>query len=373
MTILSTIKSTFLRLKYDGFNITSYIAKETEELDTSESHAIDKIIALGGNVEDAVYGFAFAGNVRQVNKLLENCPSAKQTVAIGQAIRGYVRAEHFDAVYEIPNYREYMKEMVIGLAQAGNKEKLQPILDKKIHFFAQAVEGYSEGNHELLLKKLIKGTCYYPQAIFYAARSGHTTLVNSLLADCGVSVDFKVESLEPDSSDSLKNKSQINAYTLLNHAVQGYASGRHFKEAAALLERGASIYQCISSIQDENEPQINFEPYFVLLSYVESKEIATQILGQIKLHSGISGKAISDDDEVKYRRVNNLMNLGMNYLDAAKKAGEEVLVDGAEQASKSSVDTAEAIDVTLPSLSLILNEELDLNTTSNAALAPTRC
>lgn len=373
MTILSTIKSTFLKLQYDGFNITSYIAKETEEQDTSEHHAIDKILALGGNVEDAVYGFAFAGNVRQVNKLLENCPSTKRTVSIGQAIRGYVRVGNLDAVYEIPNYREYMKEMVIGLAQAGNKEKLQPILDKKIHFFAQAVEGYSEGNHEVLLKKLIKGTCYYPQAIFYAARSGHTTLVNSLLTDCGVSSDFKVETLDAGSSDSLKNQSQINAYALLNHALQGYASGCHFKEAAALLDRGASIYQCISSIQDENDSLSNIEPYFVLLSHVENKEIATQILGQIKLHLGISGKAISDEDIVKFETIKNLMNLGMNYLDAAKKAGEEVLIDGIEQASKSSFDTARAIDVTLPSLTRILSEELDLNTTSNATLLPTRC
>ena len=338
------------------------MAKEKGVVETSENDEIVKLIDLGGKVEDAIYGFAFAGNVRQVKRLLEGCPEAQKTFYIGYAIKGYARAGNFDAIYEIPNYQDSMKDMVIGLAQAGNKEKLQPILDKNIKLFAQTVEGYAEGNHQSLLIKLIKGTSFYPKAIFYAARSGHTTLVNALLKDCGVSVDFKVESLNGDGSSTLKSQSQINAYSLLNYAVKGYASGGHFKEVAALLERGASISQCIFSIQDGNG-LYHLDPFYVLLSYVKNEDIASKVLDQIKIRFSISEKDILSQDMARFQKIKNLMGGGVNYLDAAKKADIEIkkgIVDDEEQALKYSLDPTGSIDVTLHTLAQTLCEEMDL-------------
>lgn len=200
LTALDIIKSAFWRMQQNGLSIASLGATKCPYFISLS----DKISAYGKRNEELCYGLAFSNNVEQVKDLLEHCPSEEKKLCTAHAIRGFARAGNFAAIHEIPNYRDYEAERILGLAQAGNKELVSKALDKNIALFDCAVRGYAEGNHEEALKALIKGTCYYRQAIEYATQAGQYSLVNSLLEECNVPSSYTVDGF------ALKNQKDIS-------------------------------------------------------------------------------------------------------------------------------------------------------------------
>ena len=305
MTKVSIIQSAFLEQEVNGKNLISYMAEQEND------NAVQKLIALGGKLEDAAYGYAMAGNKEQLAKLLELCPISQLAVCMGKIVRGFARAGLFDEIYAIKEYRQYKNDMLIGLAQSGNQVKVTSFLDRDITLFAQVVEGYASCNQGQLLTKLIKGTSYYPVAIYHAARSAHTDLVNDLLGQCGINSDYRFNgATSPSSKD-------INAYALLNWALKGYVTGRHFDDAVKLLERGASVTQCVLDLKDmQGRP--SHELYFAFLAHVNAPALRAMVLNKMMNQATVmeSLEMTAANQETLEKVITCMNESDLNYVEA---------------------------------------------------------
>jgi len=332
---MNTIKTVFLNFQSDGLNLTSFLAAEGQD------EALEQVMGFGGTTKDAIYGYAYAGNTDKVSDLLAQCNEINKNSLTAFAIRGLARAGHFDSIHAIPDYRNHMNDIMFGMAQAGNKSKIGAFLDKKPQFFPQVIAGYADCNQGEHLKKLLPGTNYYPLAIYHAARSGHTKLVDELLRECGVNADYV--------SDSTTSISQINAYSLLNHAIKGYTAGRHFNDAVALLQRGASISECLSELHDDNDlPQI--ELYLALLATIDDPALTNKVLKKISLLNDASEKLnITPERMEQIQKIKLCMKeLHVNYIEAKNKV------------EKNTSETTLENDITLFSLGEIIKTECSL-------------
>lgn len=305
---MSIIQSVFLAQEVNGMNLTSYLAEQGDD------KAVQKLIALGGKLDDAAYGYAMAGNKEQLVNLLEACPESQHAACIGKMVRGFARTGRFDEIYELENYRQYKDDLLIGLAQSGNQTKITPLLDREITLFAQVVEGYASCNQGQLLTKLIKGTSYYPLAIYHAARSGHTDLVNDLLVQCGIDSDYR---LNVPSSPAPATIKDINAYALLNWALKGYMAGRYFNDAVKLLERGASVTQCVLDLKDTNGSP-SHELYFAFLAHVKDSALRETVLNKMVNQAVVmESLQITRANKEELEKVITCMNdSNLNYIEA---------------------------------------------------------
>ena len=317
MSKIDIIQHVFLPLDVNGMTLASHLAQ------MGQHESLQQLIDLGGSYEDAIYGYALAGHIAEVGSFLETCHESKKAVCTGWAIRGYARAGNFDCIYAIKNYRDYMVDFLIGVAEAGNKEKVTAMLDKRINLFAHAVHGYSSCNHRELLSNLITGTRYYPLAIYHAAHSGHTTLVNDLLLQCGVSTDYQITPSLQGSGDARSGTININAYSLLGHALQGYVAGRHFNDAAIMLARGASITQGLTELKDvKGLPTHTL--YIAFLAYIKDATLRTAVIHMMgKQSNAMESLKITPSDIAELQAITSCMEDNhLNYVEACCKVAD---------------------------------------------------
>lgn len=330
MTTIRTIQEAFINLQYRGFTIASCLAQH-KKID-----ALNTVLTLGAKVEDAIYGAALAGDVELVNHYLGEQPIPSY---ISSAVRGYARAGHFDAIYGLPDYKVYLKERVYGASQGGLTREVENWVTKQYSLLSSAVGGFVDANDPSTLMDLIKGTCHYNSAIYHAARSGSTVLVEKLLAACGVK-----ENPESFSTrGALEQEAQLSARSYLNQAANGFAAGCHYKEAALMLERGADCSLCLSEITKYS----SLEPFFVLYSSVQNEEIAANLLEQMQGLLSVNDIKIPSERLKEIQGVKELMSSeGINYLAAKNKieGGSEPLLGEK--------------NITLPFLLKVLSQEL---------------
>lgn len=308
MNKIDIIKSVFLSHEENGINLTSYLAKQ------GNSSAVQKLIILGAKEEDAAYGYAIASNQEKITQLLKACQIEKQSAIIAKIIKGYARSGCLDKIYELEDYQQYKKDLLVGLAQNENYPEVTSLLDRDISLFPEAVEGYASTNRAKLLTQLIKGTKLYPHAIYYAARSGHTELVKDLLMQCGIKPDY---SYTPQSSSSAIEIQEINAYSMLNIALKGYITGRHFYDAIGLLARGANISQAVLDLKIETGLP-SFELYFAFLNYIKDPTLRTTVQKNMAIHAEVmESLQISKNDIKEIEQIIECMvKLNLNYIEA---------------------------------------------------------
>ncbi len=335
---MSIIQSAFFVQEANGMNLTSYLAEQGDD------KAVQKLIALGGKLEDAVYGYAMAGNKEQLIDLLETCPQSQHAACIGKMVRGFARTGRFDEIYEVKDFRQYKDDLLIGLAQSGNQTKVTPLLDRDITLFAKVVEGYASCNQSQLLTKLIKGTSYYSLAIYHSTRSGHTELVKDLLGQCGIDPDYRFNNSTSPAPTTIKD---INAYALLNSALKGYVAGRHFNEAVKLLERGASITQCVLDLKETNGLP-SHELYFAFLAHVKDSALRETVLNKMVNQATVmESLKITQANKEKLEKIITCMNeSNLNYVEARHQI--ECSSDNAVEGELSLSFLAEVIKSELP-------------------------
>lgn len=338
MTTLRTIQEAFINLQYRGFTIASCLAQH-QKMD-----ALDKILSLGAKVEDAIYGAALAGDKELVNKYLGNEPSPSY---LRSAIRGYARSGNANAIYELPDYKAYLDERVLGASQGGFSKQIESWLIKDYSFLSSVVEGYVDTNDPAQVINILKGTIYHSKAIYYAARSGCTSLVEALLEECGVKKDSKYNIHPNKTLSTLEREAHISALSYLNEAANGYVAGAHYKEAAKMLERGADVSLCLSEMADYN----NLEPFIALYCSINDEEVAKSLEDQLQLRLSVSGKEIPQEILKQAQGIKELMNSkGISYLAAKKKIEHDV-----------SDHLLEEENITLPYLLKVLSREFNFN------------
>ncbi|MCC5792845.1 MAG: hypothetical protein JJT82_09610 [Legionellaceae bacterium] len=341
MTKLDRIIAAFLGFSEQGLNVLSYLAQH------GKKDAVEDLLLRGGKEEDAVYGYALAGEVEQVNAFIKSSAEPERDLCIKSAIRGYARRGDEANIQAIDGYRRYQSERLLGLAQAGNKEAILPILNKDRSLLYVVVEGYASGNHAHLLIELIENTGFYSDAIYHAARSGHRELVNQLLE----------HSLKADFSRSEK---------LRNRAAQGYLAGSHFADAARMVEHGASLKACFSELNALRNSS-NFEPYFAFLAHMDSLEgrqegykqlyeLAESLSGELSM--GLS-KITKIEEKTAKMASTGLNYIGLNYIET------EQMVKNSQGELVNSQDGANKGNITLAYLAKVIENELTLKVSAD--------
>ena len=310
MSKAGIIKSAFIGLMENNLSLVSYLAKNGCD------SAVTQALKVGGKIEDAMYGYALAGNKAKVKGLIDSANDEARPTLLGSAIRGFAATGDSISIQGIEGYKAYKAQRVLGMAEAGKKDEVIAALDKNPALFPYAVEGYATSNHGEHLKKLIKGTRFYPLAIYHAARAGNNDLVDGLLKEQGVSKDYIVSAL----SSSLSSAENTNAFALLNQAIRGYTAGHHFTEAALLLSRGASISQCIGELKSP-EGSVSIELIFALLAHINDERIRTNLVEHIARLGEVDEQfKVKLDDLAFNLKVSECMrSKGINYIEAVVK------------------------------------------------------
>ena len=330
----------------NGMSLMSYMAQQGLD------EGVQQLIKRGAHPKEALYGYALAGNETQILRILatiERSDTSKRAECTGHLIRGYSKSGYFEKVHAIENYKDYQSDILFGLAQAGDKYKVQAMLDKNIALFSYAVEGYASTNQGEVLNKLIKGTSFYPSAIYHAARAGNHSLVNFLLFQCGVDPTFQVAAAITKASPLLEASTlEINFYTYLNHALRGYIAARHFDHAVSLLTRGASLSLCVSELKDDSGLPTH-DLYIALLAQIKDPLLQKNVLEQMTIRSTVMASlTITPKDLERLELTQSIMATHhLNYIEA-KSLTEE----------PSSSTTMG--DITLPFLAEALSKELNI-------------
>ncbi|KTC65422.1 Uncharacterised protein (plasmid) [Legionella adelaidensis] len=313
MSKMAMIKGAFLDFQENGKTLVSYFAEMGH-------HEIVRYLIeeLGGKWEDAFYGYALARNRDQILALLRECPEERKGMCIEQAIRGFAQVEDFESVGAIDETRSYKPFYLLGRAQSGKKESVVTMVNREIRLFAKAVEGFASANQGTQLIAFIEGTRFYPQAIYHAAKSGHSDLVNELLKKCGISPSTKV------NPKNLRNAKEIDIYGLFNHAVKGYLAGRHFREAGDFIERGASYTQAMGELNDSSGMP-DTALFLTFLAHIKNEakrqEIAEHMLRQADLTDSLRLNA--ETFEQLENIIQEMSNSRLNYIEASQKTPEE--------------------------------------------------
>lgn len=262
-------KKAVLTFCFDGFSLVSFLASQRDK-------NVSSWLQWGGKIEDAAYGYALGGHNDLLAKTLALCPKEKQIEVRRYAMRGLARAGHTTTIYQMDDYRSYKADLVMGFAQAGEKDKVNFFLSHDVTLFPWAVRGYASANQKAHLTQLITGTCYYSQAIYEAAKAGYDDLVDDLLSQCGVHLTALTLFNRPGA---MASHDDINAYALLNHALSGYVRGRHFNKAVGLLEIGASITHAIFSLDNCSPP--SDEVCLAFLVHIKNPTLQTKVFEKI--------------------------------------------------------------------------------------------
>lgn len=318
MSIVEVINFFSEGLNSNGLHLMSYLASQ------GNNEAVQKLVHMGQKPEEALYGYALAGDEAQVAKILASIDASdKDTFSLctGQLIKGYARGGHFKPIYALSNYKDYSSDFVVGIAQAGNRDSVTGLLDRNIGLFKNAVEGYASANQGDLLSKLIKGTSYYPTAIYHAARAGHSTLVTNLLQQCCISLYERVApSLSGEDSDLPASFMEINSYSFLNKAMEGYMAGLHFSNAIALLARGASIRLCIAALTDSHGLPSK-ELYLAFLAHIDEASLREKVLGQMSVYSKAMEQLVLTETDLAEleKTIVCMASEHLNYIEARAK------------------------------------------------------
>lgn len=292
-----TFTAYHLNYNLDGINLTALKASE------GDIDGVNMLLQNGGQLEDAVYGYAFGGYSGVVDLYVSVVvdPKLRFAAAAAAAAAGYARAGNSQEIEKMIKEIEKMKGMaadektkqaiindikklklfvVLGYAQAGNTTQIHAALkaDKKtdVKFMGEAsVRAAGEANggagaeadveiDESAEKRIDKGSKYLPMIIrglasanqaellfkhltplYYgdalreAAKAGHTELVDKLLDQLGINLRALGSSPDPSTN---------GARFYLSYAVEGYSEGRHFAEALSLVKLGLDLTHCIDPL-----------------------------------------------------------------------------------------------------------------------------
>lgn len=276
MSTLNFISNVFFNFRENNLNLLNYLAYH------AKNHEVQKLIDLGWKEEDAVFGYALAGQQKP-----------NESHYPGSVIRGYARGgiRDYADICSMEAYLDNREYAVLGFAEAGKNKEVILLLSEDISLFEHAVIGYASCNHKDLLLQLISGTRYYPQAVYNAARSRHNLLVDFLLAQFSAS----------DNHDSLDY--------LMNFAAKGYVAGCHFAEASILLDKGASVSQCVAECLPKAELCL------ALAAHVKDLEKRKKILERAELLSSASSEIFIIWNEI----IVYMEKYNFNCLEAYKK------------------------------------------------------
>lgn len=183
----------YLNYNFNGENLLIKLAYE------HHCDEVNFLIREGSNIKDAIYGYAWGGHFEEVEHLYKENPEL-----IPFAVAGYCRGGFSDKIMLlISSYKdmeeEIKKNAVYGYAQAGNKRQVLMAL-KSSKYILMAILGAASTNQKEWLTDLLTGSKYYSQVIQEAAKNGHFSLYKDLINSLGIQIhpSFTVNQMKVD-------------------------------------------------------------------------------------------------------------------------------------------------------------------------------
>jgi hypothetical protein len=219
----------------NGFNLMIKKAHDKDE------EAVEALAAQGASLWDAIYGYALGGHKTLVKKLLDQNPKL-----LSAAATGYAHALNISETTKLTGIEWLKPNLAYGFALAGDETQIRAALNSRegTKYLPLIIKGLACANHTALLLEIVAGTRYYSEALKAAAKSGHHNLVTTLLNQLSI----HIESLE-SSKGSLSPETRI----ALGYVLEGYTTGRHFTQAASLLNLGINPMICLNSLSSNGE------------------------------------------------------------------------------------------------------------------------
>lgn len=268
------MNKTKLEINFNGYSYIAHLATIGNDamVEKEVKESLDAIY-------HAIYGYGVVANIEAMETLISE--SQDKTKATTMAVRGLVRGNHLDALYKIRDYRNNRADIVFGYAQAGNEAMVGAMVNKEPVLFEAAVKGYASVGNDTALLSLLKGTRFYGEAIFQAARAGHVHLVNQLLEIVSLSQDLSSEYIE-----------KIRLLGFLNKALSGYCKGFHLEASSDLLIKGANIQTALDALKVRGKPCLDA---YIGLYIVTPDEKSPALLEQIQTEFNIDDASLSSD------------------------------------------------------------------------------
>lgn len=252
--------TTLYELNYyqNGFNLMVKKGYEGDE------EAVNKLSQEGGSLWDGVYGFALGGRNELVKKVLVDHPEL-----LPAAATGYARAKNSKEIANLNGNDDLKAYLAYGYALAGNETQVRAALNSRggIKYLPLIIEGLAATNQAALLYELVDKTRYYPNALKAAAKSAQHDLVTGLLDKFSINLKELATAENPLKS---------NTQTTLAYVLQGYSEGRHFEEAAEILELGVNPMHCLNALAPKG--QLDPTDASLLLSTIKKPETREKVL-----------------------------------------------------------------------------------------------
>lgn len=289
MTNAQGFPAAFIRFNHNGLTLVASLAYNGQD------EHIMRLLQLGAKTTDAVYGYALAGRHEQIEQLISHHPE-DSAVLLAHAYLGSIQSKNNFGITKFSG--NHPEQKIIGLARAGDTRSVQSLLQKDPELYPAAIKGFACTNQVEPLKQILLNDNFYNIALYHAAVSGHHILVDDLLKKSSVTTDHK----------DFVNMSR------LNNASQGYVHGCHYKEAAQLIEQGASITLSLIDTARDN-PDV----FSIVYCYVKKNEYANKVLQVFNTHLQATGHHLDATQLESVQGIRALMlEHELNYLDAKK-------------------------------------------------------
>jgi hypothetical protein len=254
----------------NGINLMTQKGSEGDEI------TVNKLAEEGGNLWDAVYGYALGEHHELVQKALKKDPKL-----ISAAATGYARASNSKEITKLNGIAELKPHLVYGFSLAGDETQVRAALNSRdgVKYLPIIIDALASTNQSVLLFEFIANTNYFSKALKAGAKSGHHELVVNLLTK--LSIDIKAL---PSPLTSQQN-------TALGYALEGYSEGRHFSEAAELIELGINPMFCLNALTPDGE--LDPVDASMLLSTVKKPATAALLTGLMKSQFDLKPEQLS--------------------------------------------------------------------------------
>lgn len=217
----------------------------------------------GGSLWDAVYGLALGGHEPLVETMLLKHPEL-----LSAAATGYAHAKNSKAIAKLNNQEKLKSDLIYGFSLAGDEKNIRTALktNEITTYLPLIIKGLASTNQRDLLKEFLTAPLINI-ALKAAAKSGHHQLVHDLLSN-NYSIPLKKLITE-------KGAVKPSFIPALNYVLQGYAEGRHFAEAAEILELGVNPMLFLQSLAPTGE--LDTSDANQLLSTIKEIEITEHL------------------------------------------------------------------------------------------------
>lgn len=248
---------------------------------------VEQLIAQGANRNEALAGYAKGGHREEVNKLLMTGASRQC------AINGYAHSGNTKQIDNLNIKHSELEDALYFLAKGGHVKEVDALLARGVDA-GVAIRGYAAGGYSekvnLLLAAIPPGNklaSAYESALFGYALAGNVAEVDQLIAREGLrfinkAVRFYAKAGHVQQVNDLLGRGGDRASAILGYAISG-----HIKEVNQLIVDEIGIVDAVNGY--ENGGYLNKDNILSLMSYTDDKTLRKALIRRLDPSGQLDG------------------------------------------------------------------------------------